>query len=157
MAPGEYSSESYAAAASLARTLWLSVPDEELQMSFSEGEGLNRESLRSQIDRMLRDERSQRMIQSFSDQWLNLRSLNKVTPSLKLYPEYNDLLDHYLPIETRAYLNHLIQENLPVSRLIDSDFSFLNQRLAQHYGIEGVYGQELRKISFSPDVLEAGC
>ena len=156
MAPGEYSNESYAAAASLARTLWLSVPDEELQMSLFEREGINRESLQSQIDRMLRDERSQRMIQSFSDQWLNLRSLNKVTPSLKLYPEYNDLLDHYLPIETRAYLNHLIQENLPISRLINSDFSFLNQRLAQHYGIGGVYGQELRKISFSPDVPRGG-
>jgi mono/diheme cytochrome c family protein len=156
LAPGEYSSESHATAASLARTLWLSVPDEELQTSLSEREGINRESLQSQIDRMLRDERSQRLIQSFSDQWLNLRSLNKVTPSLKLYPEYNDLLDHYLPIETRAYLNHLIQENLPVSRLIDSDLSFLNQRLAQHYGIDGVYGQELRKISFSPDVPRGG-
>ena len=156
MAPGEYSSESHAAAASLARTLWLSVPDDELQTTLSEREGINRESLQAQIDRMLRDERSQRMIQSFSDQWLNLRSLNKVTPSLKLYPEYNDLLDHYLPIETRAYLNHLIQENLPVSRLIDSDFSFLNQRLAQHYGIDGVYGQELRKISFLPDMPRGG-
>jgi hypothetical protein len=96
------------------------------------------------------------MVRSFSDQWLNLRSLNKVTPSLKLYPEYDDLLNHYLPIEPRAYLHHLIQENLPAGKLIDSDFSFLNQRLAQHYGIEGVIGQEMRKVSFPPEVPRGG-
>ena len=96
------------------------------------------------------------MIHSFCDQWLNLRSFNKVAPSLKLYPLYNDLLNHYLPLETEAYLNHLIQENLPVGHLIDADFSFLNQRLAQHYGVEGVIGQQLRKVPFGPEVPRGG-
>jgi hypothetical protein len=96
------------------------------------------------------------MVRSFSDQWLNLRSLNKVTPSLKLYPEYDDLLNHYLPIETRTYLHHLIRENLPAGKLIDSDFTFLNQRLARHYGIEGVIGQEMRKVTFPPEVPRGG-
>jgi hypothetical protein len=105
---------------------------------------------------MLQDEKGQRMIHSFCDQWLNLRLFNKVTPSLKLYPLYNDLMNHYLPLETEAYLNHLIQENLPVGHLIDSNFSFLNQRLAQHYGIEGVIGQQMRKVTFAPEVPRGG-
>ena len=96
------------------------------------------------------------MIHSFCNQWLNLRSFDKVTPSLKLYPLYNDLLNHFLPIETEAYLDYLIRENLPVGRLIDSDFSFLNQRLAQHYGIPEIYGHNMRKVSFKPDVPRGG-
>ena len=155
MAPGEHANPSFSTAADLARILWLSVPDEELRKA-ARGEKLSGETLRQQIDRMIGDEKGARMVHSFCDQWLNLRSFKKVTPSLKLYPLYDDLLDHYLPIETRTYLAHLIRENLPVSHLIDSDFAFLNQRLAQHYGIEGVLGQELRKVSFAPEVPRGG-
>ena len=155
LAPGEHANPSYAKAADLARILWLSVPDDEL-LDLAASEDLTDGTLRAQIHRMLGNERNHRMVRSFSDQWLNLRLLNKVTPSLKLYPEYDDLLNHYLPIETRAYLHHLIQENLPAGNLIDSDFSFLNQRLAQHYGIEGVIGQEMRKVSFPPEIPRGG-
>lgn len=155
MAPGEHSNQSYGRAATLARALWLSVPDQEL-LSLAASGGLRNEALRHQIERMLTDERSQRMIRSFSDQWLNLRSLSKVTPSLKLYPLYDDLLNHYLPIETRMYLSHLIRENLPAGHLIDSNFSFLNQRLARHYGIEGVIGHRMRKVSFPPESPRGG-
>jgi hypothetical protein len=155
MTPGEHANPSYARAAHLARVLWLSTPDEEL-LGLSRSDQLSGNTIRLQIDRMLRDEKSQRMIRSFCDQWLNLRSLNKVTPSLKLYPKYDDLLDHFLPIETRSYLSHLIRENMSVGNLIDSDFSFLNQRLARHYGIEGVIGQEMRKVSFPAEVPRGG-
>jgi hypothetical protein len=155
MAPGEHENWSYGKAADLARILWLSVPDKEL-LALSATDKLTGNILEAQINRMLQDEKSQRMIHSFCDQWLNLRSFNKVTPSLKLYPLYNDLLNHYLPLETEAYLNHLVQENLPVGHLIDADFSFLNQRLAQHYGIEGVFGQQMRKVSFGPEVPRGG-
>ena len=96
------------------------------------------------------------MINSFCDQWLNLRSFNKITPSLKLYPLYDEQLNRYLRLETEEYLKHLVQENLSVSHLIDSNFSFLNQRLAQHYNIEGVFGQQLRKVSFGPEVPRGG-
>jgi hypothetical protein len=155
MAPGEHENKSYARAADLARILWLSVPDEEV-LKVSLTDKLSAEAIPAQVARMLKDGRSERMIHSFCDQWLNLRSFDKVAPSLKLYPQYNDLLNHYLPIETEAYLDHLIQQNLPVGHLIDSDFSFLNQRLAQHYGIPGIYGQNMRKVSFKPDVPRGG-
>ena len=114
------------------------------------------EVLQMEIQRMLKGQRSERMIRSFSDQWLNLQGLSKVTPSLKLYPLYDDLLNHYFPVETRKYLQHLVQENLPARNLIDSDFTFLNQRLARHYGIEGVTGQNMRKVNFSDEVPRGG-
>jgi len=155
MAPGEHKNRSYGIAADLARILWLSVPDKEL-LAVSATDKLNDNTLEAQINRMLQDKKNKRMIHSFCDQWLDLREFNKVSPSLKLYPIYDDLLNRYLPKETEAYLNHLIQENLSVSHLIDSDFSFLNQRLAQHYGIDGVIGQQLRKVTFAPEVPRGG-
>ena len=155
MAPGEHANASYAKAAALSRVLWLSVPDAEL-LRLAKVDQLEGKTLAAQIDRLLQDPRSARMIHSFCDQWLNLREFNKVSPSLKLYPIYDDLLNRYLPKETEAYLNHLIQENLSVSHLIDSDFSFLNQRLAQHYGIDGVIGQQMRKVTFAPEVPRGG-
>ncbi|MEE2781069.1 MAG: DUF1588 domain-containing protein [Planctomycetota bacterium] len=153
--PGPYDNDSYRIAAELARTLWLSVPDEQLSR-LAKSDQLTKGALRNEIDRMLDDDKSTRMIHSFCDQWLNLRSFRQVTPSLKLYPTYGDLLDYYLPLETEAYLRYLILENLPVGNLIDSDFSFLNQRLAQHYGIEGVTGQRLRKTAFPTESLRGG-
>ena len=155
MAPGEHENQSYARAAALARTFWLSVPDQE-SLKISQSDKLAIKDVPAQVDRMIKDPRSRRMIHSFCNQWLDLRSFDKIAPSLKLYPLYNDLLNHYLPLETEAYLDHLIRENLPIGRLIDSDFSFLNQRLAQHYGIPGIYGQNLRKVSFEPKVPRGG-
>ena len=97
------------------------------------------------------------MIHSFCNQWLDLRSFDKIAPSLKLYPLYNDLLNHYLPLETEAYLNYLIRKNLPVGRLIDSDFSFLNQRLAQHYGIPEYMASICVRYHLSPRFRAVVC
>ena len=105
---------------------------------------------------MLLDPRSQRMIHSLCDQWLNLRSLNKVSPSQKLYPENDELLTHYLPLETEATLEHLLRNNLSADHLVDSDFAVINQRLARHYGIEGVIGQELRHVALPPESPRGG-
>lgn len=158
MAPGEHSSPAHWQAASLARMLWLSVPDAELLSAAADSgsSDLIEKTLRSQIHRMLADKQSDRMTESFCHQWLNLRSWNKVSPSLKLYPKYDDLLHHYLPLETQMYLAHLIRDNMPVGHLIDSNYTFLNQRLAQHYGIDGVTGQHLRKTSFGSEVPRGG-
>ena len=145
LSPDSHSNLSKERAASLARSLWLSVPDEPL-IQLADRNRLKGEVLRKEIDRMLDDPKSRRMIDSFCGQWLNLRGMNKISPSLKLFPEFNELLNHYLPEETESFVAYLIQENLPVSNLIDADFSILNQRLAQHYDVPGVIGQELRKV-----------
>ncbi len=155
MSPGEHTNKSYELASSLARIFWLSVPDDYL-LNLSRKDQLMHMEMAELVSHMLDDARSERMIHSICQQWLELRSFNEVTPSLKLYPKYNDLLNHYLPQETEAYLGHLIYQNLSVSNLIDSNFSFLNQRLAQHYGIDGVHGQEMRLVSFRPDVPRGG-
>ena len=155
LAPGEHRNESYRIAADLARSIWLSVPDERL-LGLAKVDSLSSKVVALEIDRMLSSPRARRMVHSFCNQWLDLRSFNKVSPSLKLYPTYNDLLNHFLPLETEAYLSYLIQENLPMKLLIDSHFSILNQRLAQHYGIEGVIGQALRKVSLNAESRRGG-
>lgn len=150
-------SSSYKVASDLARVLWLSVPDEEL-LGLAERGMFQRDRIEqelglldTQIDRMLNDPKGRRMIRSFCDQWLNLRGFNKISPSLKLYPEYNDLLNYFLPLETEEYLRHVLIENLPVTSLIDSEFAVLNQRLAEHYGldggVDGMVGQDLRIVA----------
>ena len=155
LVPGEHRNRSFKVAADLARCVWLSVPDRQL-LDLAAQDQLKHATLKAEIARMLADPKSKRMIRSLCAQWLNLRLLNKVSPSLKLYPAYNDLLNHYLPIETEAYMAYLIEHNLPISYLIDSDFSILNQRLAQHYGVDDVIGQQMRKVSFHPDSPRGG-
>jgi len=155
LSPGVHSNPSYRTAAELARCLWLSVPDEKL-IEVAQVDGLHASTMRDEIDRMLQDPKAKRMIHSFCDQWLNLRGFNKISPSMKLYPEYNELLNYYLPLETEEYLSHAIVQNLPVSRLIDSDFSILNQRLAEHYGIDGIVGQEMRPVILPHDSPRGG-
>lgn len=150
-------SSSYRIASDLARVLWLSVPDDELLRLAERGE-FQRDRIEqepqlivAQIDRMLKDPKGRRMIHSFCDQWLNLRGFNKISPSLKLYPDYNDSLNYYLPLETEEFLRYVLIEDLPVSSLIDSEFAVLNQRLAEHYGvdggIDGIVGQDLRVVA----------
>lgn len=153
--PGEHANPSYARAASLALALWRSVPDERL-LNVARDDALSKGTLRKEIERMLDDPKSRRMIESLCAQWLNLRSFNQVAPSLKLYPHFGQLLGHYMPIETEEYVAYLMMNNRPVRELIDSNYSILNQRLAQHYGIDGVTGQQMRKVSFAPESPRGG-
>jgi hypothetical protein len=155
LTPAAAANRSQTRAASLSRTLWLSVPDSRLA-ELAAADKLTGPLLRQEIQRMLADPKSGRMIRSFCGQWLNLRSLNKVSPSLKLYPLFDELLNHYLPLETEAYVASLIESNLPITYLIDSDFTFLNQRLAEHYGISGIVGQHLRKVDLPADSPRGG-
>jgi hypothetical protein len=155
IAPGAHKNQSQQTAADLARTLWLSVPDPQLSEQ-ANADTLKGGTLRKEIERMLAAPQSERMVHSFCSQWLNLRGLNKVAPSLKLYPAYNDLLNHSLPLETEAYFANLIADNHTVSHLIDSDFTFLNQRLAQHYEVPGIYGQHLRKVKLPANSPRGG-
>lgn len=145
----------YQIASDLARIFWLSVPDQAL-LNVAKNSDWTEKTLREQMDRVLLDPKAKRWVRSFCRQWLELRSFQKVSPSLKLYPLYDDLLDHYLPLETEAFVEKLLVGNLPVSNLIHSDFSMLNQRLAHHYGIEGVVGQELREVEWPEDSMRGG-
>jgi len=153
--PGAAANQSKKRALSLSRALWLSIPDSSLA-EIAEADKLSGPILKQEVQRMLADPKIGRMIHSFCGQWLNLRSLNKITPSLKLYPLFDELLNHYLPLETEAYFAHMIEANLPITYLIDSNFTFLNQRLAEHYGIEGIIGQQLRKVELPANSPRGG-
>jgi hypothetical protein len=132
--------DSWAIASRLSYTLWNSLPDEEL-LKLAEKNQLREPSvLKQQIDRLLRDPRSDRFVNDFLDQWLDLRDLDSTSPDRTLYPEYNAHLRDAIQKEPRLYFRKLLNENRPVSYLVRSDFMLLNQRLAEHYQISGVQG-----------------
>ncbi len=137
---------SYTLASRLSYWLWNGPPDAEL-LAKARDESLNRpEVIREQIDRLLADGRSDRFIEDFTDQWLELGRLDETTPDPQLYPEYRFLLHEGMSAETRAFVRTLLSENLPVRSLLEPGFAMLTQRLAEHYGIEGVHGVKVRKV-----------
>jgi mono/diheme cytochrome c family protein len=138
--------DSYTLASRLSYWLWNGPPDEEL-LAKARDESLNRpEIIREQIDRLLADARSDRFIDDFTDQWLELGRLDETTPDPQLYPEYRFLLHEGMAAETRAFVRTLLSENLPISSLLEPGFAMLTQRLAEHYGIQGVHGVNVRKV-----------
>jgi len=152
--PGELNN--YDMASRLSYFLWRSLPDEELTQLAADGRLSDPEMLASQVDRMLDDPKSERFVHEFLDQWLELDRIDATTPDTYLYPEYDDVLRRAMLAETREFFAHLMRENLSVEHLIDSDFTFLNRKLAEHYGIEGVEGEEMRKFKLDADCVRGG-
>ncbi|MBA62876.1 MAG: hypothetical protein CMJ76_10980 [Planctomycetaceae bacterium] len=136
--------------------LWRSIPDSELIDLAVAGTLSTPDVLRDQVDRMLADPRSERFIHGFLDQWLELRRIDETTPDNFLYPEYDDVLRRAMLAETRGFVKYLIEHDLSVSNLIDSDFTFMNRKLAEHYGIEGVLGEQIRKVTLPADSVRGG-
>ena len=145
-----------ALASRLSYFLWRSMPDEELFRLAEAGTLSDPVELDRQIDRLLDDEKSERFLRDFLGQWLELDEINSTSPDMKLYPEYDEVLNQSLTRETESFFNELIEKDLGVANLIDSDFTFLNRRLAEHYGIEGVTGQEFRRVSLPDDSPRGG-
>ena len=143
-------------ASRLSYFLWRSIPDEELTKLARDGHLSERETLLAQVDRMLDDPKGQRFVDDFLDQWLDLNQIDATTPDAFLYPEYDDVLRQAMLAETREFFAHLLDENLSVANLIDSDFTFLNRRLAEHYGIAGVEGEHMRKVKLPADSVRGG-
>lgn len=136
--------------------LWRSLPDDEL-IDLADQRQLNDPAvLAAQVDRMLTDSKSDRFIQECLDQWLDLSEIDATTPDPYLYPEYDDILRQAMLAETYGFFTHLIDENLSVGNLIDADFTFLNRRLAEHYGIDGVEGEEMRRVWLPADSVRGG-
>jgi hypothetical protein len=134
-------------ASRLSYFLWSSMPDDEL--SREAREGTLRANLRRQVVRMLEDPRSDRFVENFAGQWLQLRKLGGVTPDADLFPGFDDALRTAMRGETERYFAHVLRGDRSVLELLDSDYTFLNEALARHYGIEGVSGEALRKVSLA--------
>ena len=114
------------------------------------------EVLKAQTERLLQGTALDKFVADFTDGWLNLREIEFTTPDKQLYPEYDELLLHSMLRETRSFITTLIRDNLDVGNLIHSDFAMLNSRLARHYGISGVEGLDVRKVSLPADSKRGG-
>lgn len=148
--------ENFTLASRLSYWLWNGPPDEGLLAKARDGSLKRPEVLRGEVDRLLADERSDRFIEDFTDQWLELRRLDETTPDPQLYPEYRFLLHEGIASEPRAFLRELITNDLPVTSLLKPGFAMVTQRLAEHYGIAGVHGVEVRKVGLPEGSLRGG-
>lgn len=154
--PGRLSDD--ALATRLALFLWNSTPDAELRSLAAAGRLHNPDVLKAQTERLLKDPKSRRFIDAFTDYWLDLRKIDDTSPSTTLYNDYE--LDDPLKLasveETRLFVNELFQQDLPARNIIDSNFTFLNERLADHYGVPDVKGAKMRKVTLPKDSVRGG-
>jgi hypothetical protein len=114
--------------------------------------------LRAQVDRLLNDPKSRRFVDAFLDYWLDLRKIVATAPDSTLYPDYylDDLLSESAQQETQLFFNDLLHNDLPANNIVASDFTYLNERLALHYGIPGVSGVAMRRVQLPPDSVRGG-
>ncbi len=143
-------------ASRLSYFLWSSMPDEQL-LQLAESNQLHEEAiLRAQVERLLADPKAQAFNQNFTGQWLSLRAIDSTLPDGTLYPEYDDILKTSMLKETSLFFDEVLAHNLPLTNFVHSDFTFLNARLARHYGIAGVEGMEMRKVQLPSDSHRGG-
>jgi hypothetical protein len=136
--------------------VWSSLPDETL-LQLAQQKLLHQDDvLRQQAQRMLKDPRSESLVENFAAQWLYLRNLDSITPDLRLFPDFDDNLRQAFAQETKRLFKEVLNEDLSVMKLIASDHTFLNDRLAKHYGISGVTGSEFRRVALPPDSRRGG-
>jgi hypothetical protein len=134
----------FALASRLSYFLWGSMPDERLlQLAAA---GTLRENLSSETTRMLASAKSSSLVSDFAGQWLQIRDLDMITPDAGLFPQFDRRLAGDMRAETEYLIDHVIRGNLSVRTLIDADFTFLNERLAAHYGYPDISGGEFRKV-----------
>ena len=136
--------------------LWATVPDEELLELAGGGRLSDPVVLERQVERMLADPRSETLATRFAHQWLRLQDVGKVWPESYLYPDFSQQLADALVRETELLFDYLVREDRSLLELVDADYTFLNQRLARHYGIEGDFaGEDFRRIRY-PDGRRRG-
>lgn len=150
--------DDFALASRLSFFLWNSSPDNELRQLAQQGSLSDPTVLRQQVERLLANPNSRRFVNAFLDDWLDLRRINETSADEFLYPDYylDDALVDAALEETQLFFCELIRENLAVSNLIDSDFTFINERLATHYGLPAVEGTHLRRVDLPDDSPRGG-
>jgi hypothetical protein len=129
--------------------LWSSTPDDELLRLADAGKLRRPETLQAQVARMLRDPKAIALVRNFGGQWLETRRMESVTPDRDRFPEFEDYLRMSMERETDLLFQHIIREDRPILDFITADYTFLNERLAEHYGIEGVEGHEFRRVDLT--------
>ena len=136
-------------ASRLSYFLWASVPDAELRRVAQEQRLFEPEVLAEQVGRMLADPRSDALATRFAAQWLRLPDLEPLQPDVRVYPDFDEQLKWAMQRETELFFRHLVREDRNLLELFDADYTFLNERLAEHYGIPGVIGSRFRRVTFT--------
>ena len=130
--------------------LWSSIPDQRLMNLATAGQLRAPGVLAAQVRRMIADERADALVSNFTGQWLQLRNLEaKVAPDLLMFPDFDDNTRKAFRRETELFFAHILRENRSALELLSADYTFLNERLARHYGIEGVYGERFRQVKLT--------
>lgn len=143
--------DSYAIASRLSFFFWSTMPDETLNALAADGKLLDKDVVAEQALRMMQDRKADALVENFTGQWLQLRQLNSVTPDPEQFPSFGDALRDAMVMETSRYFQDLLVNDGSILQLIDSDYSFLDERLAKHYGVPNVVGDEFRKVRFDDD------
>ncbi|MFM8273423.1 MAG: DUF1592 domain-containing protein [Gemmata sp.] len=148
--------DEYALAARLSYCLWSTAPDAELLELANRGELAKPEVRRAQVERMLKSPLAARFTENFAGQWLDLRKIDATIPDPHLYGDFDGTLLWSMPRETRLFFDEVLKNDLSLLEFVDSDWSMLNERLAKHYGIPGVVGNDFRKVKLPPDSHRGG-
>jgi hypothetical protein len=148
----------HAVASRLSYFLWNSLPDEALLAAAADGSLQQPGVLHAQVERMLSHPKARRFSQQFAGQWLELHKIDATTPDMKLYPEFDRILMESSARETELFFKEILSENRSVLEFVQSDWTFLNRRLAQHYGISTPepLGYELQKVALPKDSHRGG-
>jgi hypothetical protein len=146
----------HALASRLSYGLWCAPPDEELTALAAQKKLHDPATLRAQTERLLSAPKAARFNQNFLGSWLNLRDIDFTQPDTKLYPEFEQYLQQSMVAETEKYFEELLSKNLGARHIVHGDFAMLNERLAEHYGIPGVKGHPIRKVSLAADSRRGG-
>jgi len=136
--------------------LWSSIPDDALLDAAIRGDLRRPEVLEQQARRMLADPRSFNLTSNFAGQWLQLRNLDAVSPNVRLYPDFDDNLRQAFRQESELFVDSVLREDRSMLDLLKADYTFLNERLAKHYGIAGVYGSRFRRVTLAPESRRGG-
>lgn len=136
--------------------LWSSIPDDELLRLAVAGKLHEPAVLETQVRRMLADARSRALVSNFASQWLHLRNLDSITPDMRLFPDFDDNLRQAFRQETELFFDSILREDRSVLELLSANYTFVNERLAKHYGIPHVYGSRFRRVAPSTDAWRGG-
>jgi mono/diheme cytochrome c family protein len=150
--PGEaYRLDDIDLASRLSFFLWSSIPDEELLSAAIHGQLHQQATMDRQVRRLLTDPRSAALVDNFTGQWLQLRTLRSIIPDQNEFPDFDDNLRQAMQRETEMLFDSVVRENRSVLDLLTADYTFVNERLARHYGIPNVYGSHFRRVTLADD------
>ncbi|MFN0169837.1 MAG: DUF1592 domain-containing protein [Bryobacteraceae bacterium] len=136
--------------------LWSSIPDDPLLDSAVAGKLSQPGEFERQARRMLADRRARALVTNFAQQWLYLRNLASIMPDMRLFPDFDDNLRRAFLEETELFFESILREERSVVNLLNANYTFLNERLAKHYGIAGIYGSRFRRIEFGDAAVRGG-